>query len=484
MKYRGALPGAYELCVDQGMIPPGSTVLCAVSGGADSICLLHWLHHLRALHPFTLVAAHYDHGLRGAESRRDAAFVRSFLAQCCGPVRVHTPGGVRELPQVELIEEQGDVAAEARRRRQGVEETARDLRYAFLRRAAQQAGAELIATAHNANDNAETVLLDLARGCGLQGLTGIPPRRDGLIRPLLTTPRADIEAYLHGHGLPHVEDRSNADMQYARNRLRHQVLPVLTDLQPKFIEHVTLTTQRLAQDEAFLTGLARSALPPRTPVPDGLALDAAAIAAQPDALAVRMVRLALDELTRDGGQCSAAHLHAVTALCRGDDPSAACSLPGGVLARRVYGRLELVYHRPDPVFSPVPLPLPGEAELPFGRLTARPAVYAGQPQTPFSFYLSGAKTAPGLTVRPRLTGDALARPGRPRRTLKKLMIDEKIPRHLRGRLPVLDCGGQVAGAAGLGPDANVLPAQGEPCWHIQYTPHPEKGSHLHGRNGT
>ncbi|MBO5917872.1 MAG: tRNA lysidine(34) synthetase TilS, partial [Oscillospiraceae bacterium] len=217
------------------MIPEGGTVLCAVSGGADSVCLLHWLAGLRALRPFTLVAAHYNHNLRGEESDRDEAFVRSFLRQCC--------------PQVELIVGTGDVAGQARQGRQGIEETAREMRYAFLRQVAEQVGADVIATAHTADDNAETLLLNLTRGCGLRGLTGIPPCRDGLIRPLLTTHREQVEAYLRAFGLPHVEDSSNTDMHYTRNRMRHQVMPVLRDIQPRLLEHLSQTAHLLEQDE-------------------------------------------------------------------------------------------------------------------------------------------------------------------------------------------------------------------------------------------
>ena len=146
-----------------GLIPPGSHVLCAVSGGADSVCLLHALYHLRAELDFTLSAAHFDHQLRGEESRRDADFVAQFVALCCGPQRL--PDG-SQLPAVPLFSGSGDVSAQAAQMGIGTEEAARQMRYAFLHRAAQQAGATLIATAHTADDNGETILFHLARGTG------------------------------------------------------------------------------------------------------------------------------------------------------------------------------------------------------------------------------------------------------------------------------------------------------------------------------
>ena len=128
-----------KLIGERELIPPGSTVLCAVSGGADSICLLHALYQLRPRLGFSLAAAHYNHMLRGADADRDAAFVEQFLSLCCGPQRL-ADGGL--LPAVPLYSGSGDVAGEAERRGMGLEETAREMRYAFLRQAARQAGAE------------------------------------------------------------------------------------------------------------------------------------------------------------------------------------------------------------------------------------------------------------------------------------------------------------------------------------------------------
>ena len=240
------------LAMEYDMLPRGGRVLCAVSGGADSVYLLHRLWLLRDTLGFTLVAAHYNHCLRGAESDRDEAFVRDFAARWCGPQRIAGPEGEYTLPAVELAVGRGDVAGEAARQGRGLEETARDMRYAFLRQTAQRLGCDRIATAHTADDNAETLLLHLIRGTGLQGMAGIAPRRGDLVRPMLTTTRREVEDYLGLYRLPHVEDSSNADERFTRNRIRRQVMPLLEELNPGFVRRMADTTRYLRADNDFL----------------------------------------------------------------------------------------------------------------------------------------------------------------------------------------------------------------------------------------
>jgi len=462
------MPEAAALCRDHGLLPRGGHVLCAVSGGADSVCLLHWLNSLREEYEFTITAAHYNHRLRGEQSLRDEEFVRSFVSRCC--------------PGVELVVGCGEVAARAQQDGTGIEEAARNMRYAFLQETARQVGADVIATAHNAEDNAETLLLHLMRGSGLRGLTGILPRRDNIVRPFLTTRRSDIETYLQVYGLPHVEDSSNTDERFARNRVRRQLLPLMEQMQPQFVAHAGKTARLLAQDEQYLTEQARQELGEVEELPGGLCVRAAAIACAPPALAPRMVRLLLDGLKEDGGKCTAEHLLAVEALCQSDDPSAQVSLPDGLVARRVYDRLELVWAEPMQEWEEATLIVPGETILPWGTIIVLPGIYEGQGQGTFEFYLSRASVGDRLTVRPRRTGDRLARPSRTERMLKKILIDEKVPRHMRAVLPVLDCGGRVAGVAGLGPDRAFAPQEGEACWHIvcrPNSPQTQKGSCLY-----
>lgn len=447
---------------EQDLIPPGSTVLCAVSGGADSVAMLHILYRLRDRLGFALAAAHYDHKLRGAESDRDRQFVEQFVRLCCGEHR-RIDGTV--LPAVRLYLGSGDVAGQARLRGAGIEETARDMRYSFLRQAAKEAGADRIATAHTASDNVETILFHLARGSGLRGLGGILPRREEIVRPLLTVTRREVEDYLFHHCLPHMEDSSNQSDDYTRNRIRHQVLPVLEELSPGFLGRMADTAALLRADEACLTGLARELADQAVPERGGLSIEAKSIAAAPDPIASRALRLLLGRLWGGDQNCSAVHLNALLRLCRGDDPSGEVHLPHGTNARRAYETLLFVPRLGLIPLEEGPLPLPGTLNCGPWRVSCTQEDYRGQPQGPWDFWLD-REAVPAVRVRSRRAGDRLTPPGRLGKTVKKWMIEEKIPRFRREVLPVLDCGGQIAAVAGLGPDRAFTAREGRGAWHV------------------
>ena len=225
-----------ELIRKYAMLPAGSHVLCAVSGGADSMCLLHWLCELRGQLGIRLSAAHFEHGLRGDESRRDALFTE----EQCRHLGVFCAVG------------HGDAAAYAAEKKIGIEDAARTLRYRFLEQTAEELGCDRIATAHNLNDNAETVLMNLLRGSGTRGLAGIPPVRGRIVRPLLQTDREEIEAFLREKGIPHIEDSSNGSDAYLRNRIRHRLLPLLTEENPGVLRAIGRTAELLREDDACL----------------------------------------------------------------------------------------------------------------------------------------------------------------------------------------------------------------------------------------
>ena len=442
------------LTTEYDMLPRGETVLCAVSGGADSMCLLHLLSALAEEGGFRVEAAHYHHGMRGAAADADAAFVADWCR-------------ARGIP---CAVERGDVYGEAARLGLGVEETGRRLRYDFLRRTARARGCGRIATAHNADDNLETLLLRLARGAGLHGLAGIPPRRGEIVRPLLTTSRADIAAYLEAHHVPHVEDATNADEYYARNRIRRQVVPVLRQLNPRLTESAAETMGYLRADDDYLNAQAAAACRNARWAEDDLVIEARHIAGLPAAIAPRAVRRLL-EMMGDGGavNCSAAHLKAVVGLARGDDPSAVVHLPGGRLAQRVYRELLLTTRAaPPPPFAPVPLSLEGETRAGDWRVLCRPETCPPE-GAPGTLYLARETLEPPLVLRPRQTGDEISLPRRGgTKSLKKLFIDEKVPRRERERIPVLADGRGVAAVAGFGADRSRLARPGQDALALRF----------------
>lgn len=445
------LDNALALIDEYAMLPAGGTVLCAVSGGADSLCLLHFLRALAEERGFTLHAAHFDHRLRGEESTADAAFVEN---RC-------------EMWKIPFHLGSGDVAETARREGTGIEETARALRYAFLEEIAETIGADVIATAHNASDNVETVLLHLIRGAGLQGLTGIPPRRGHLVRPLLTTTREEIEAYLKERDLDWREDSSNADDAHARNYLRHQLLPRMEELNPRFLSGMERTIRLLRQDNDFLNAQAAQVAALGRWAEDDLVIEARHIASAPAAIAPRAVRTLLSMLGNGSTDYASTHLEAVVDLARGDDPSAMVFLPGGLMAQRVYGELLLTTRRDPQVLLPCPLELDGET-WPEGSLygcSCRRCVCPEEPE-PGVMYFSTFTGTPVL--RPRQTGDALKLPGRDTKTLKKRFIDQKIPRRDRERCPVLADEAGILAAAPFGPEESRLARPGQEAWAVTF----------------
>ena len=418
-------------------IPAGSAVLCALSGGADSMYLLSRLLEGAPAGGYTVRAAHYDHGLRPS-SGAEAEFVRRWCERLGVPLTVG----------------RGDVAAEAARRHTGIEETARDLRYAFLRRTAADTGCTLIATGHHAGDNAETVLMNLIRGCGLAGLAGIPAERDGLIRPMLTVTREEIRAYLAAHAIPHVEDESNGDPAYTRNRVRGELLPLLTELNPRAEEHINALSRRAAEDEELLTAMAEELLARCGYAPGGDSLCLTPMCGAPRPIALRALRVFLPG-------ARAVHLEAVLALCHVDSPSAAADIPGARVCRD-YDRL---LRLPGDTERHPPLPLAeGLTRWNGWVITCAPAV------CPQKAYVSREEfhLRPGrYLIRPRREGDRLQLGRRPCKTLKALMIEQRVPKYLRDTVPVLaEDGGTAAAAGGLGPHWESLARPNEPCLHI------------------
>ncbi len=402
-------------------IQPGDEIVCAVSGGADSVALLFALWLLREKLEISLSAAHFNHGLRGEESDRDAEFVRAF----CGQYDIPLHMGAERVTAGE----------------KGLEAAARDARYAFL-----QSLPGKIATAHTADDNAETVLMHMVRGTGLKGLGGIAPVRGNIIRPMLSVTRAEVLAFLEEYGLSHREDSSNHSDQFLRNRLRHHVMPLLRQENPRLAVGMSAMALRLREDEALLSRLAEEDAPLRVQT---------LMAMQP----AQRSRV-LDRFLKNSGvkEPQAQHIALVESLLRSENPSARANLPGGVTVRRCYGVLLAEPERDTP--ESVILPCPGEILLPQSgfRVVCEPAKEIKN--TPYDFTVDIQGT---LTVRARQPGDQLRLSGG-RKTLKKLFIDRKIPAHSRNQIPVLCDEKGIVGVCGIGADIDRV----APVWRLRF----------------
>lgn len=223
------------------MLSKGDSVIAAVSGGADSIALLHALGKLREKLGIILYACHINHNLRGEESLRDENFVRNFCATMDIPLTVFS------------IDVKSNVE-----KHESIEERARKMRYSCFEELCREKNAKL-ATAHTASDNAETVFINILRGTGTKGLSGIPPVRGNIIRPILRCTREDIEHYCEKNNLEYVTDSSNLSDDYTRNKLRHRLIPLLKEFNPSLFEAVSRMTSAVYDDNIYLEQAAAAA---------------------------------------------------------------------------------------------------------------------------------------------------------------------------------------------------------------------------------
>ena len=425
---------------EQRLFTPGDTVILALSGGTDSCVLLDILAGLTELSP-RLVVAHLNHQLRGAESDGDELFCRSLAERYGLPFRS------RSL----------DVAALARRQGLNLEDAGRRARMEFLDEVARRFRATAIALAHHADDQAETVLMRLVRGSGMTGLRGMsfrgPNKR---IRPLLNSSRGEIEAYLRARGLEHREDASNRDTAFLRNRIRHELLPLLKQYNPAIGERLVSTAALLADEDDLLEGItaemeARACHFSGTSVSCSLEQ----LAEESPALRRRLVRRLLAHLAGNGEHVTRRHIQALEELMDSPRPNATLNLPQGISAVREYGTLRLSRGLP---LDALPLeahelPGPGRYVLSDGSLlTLAPATAPPDPATlPATAALFDLGKAPfPWRVRAFNPGDRIAPRGMSgSKKVKELFMEHRIPRSQRGRIPLIFRGDELIWVCGL-----------------------------------
>lgn len=397
---------------EQALLSPGDKVIAAVSGGADSVAMLFALYLLRDELGITLEAAHFNHHLRGAESDRDEAFVTDFCGRYCIPLHLGS----------------GRIVSG----KKGLEAAARDARYAFLRSLPGK-----VATAHTADDNAETVLMRLIRGTGLKGLGAIAPVSGNVIRPMLTVTRDDVEAFLEEYALPHVEDSSNAEDDFLRNRIRHGILPLMRAENPRIGENLSAMALLLRQDEACL-----QAMIPEEQMPDVSRLKA---------MEPALRRRTLERFLKAQGVREPEQIHILQAeqLLYHWSPSASMQFPGGVTIGRQYDRLVRLECAPE--LPETRLSVPGEICIGGKRFVSEYAT--DLEERPDSVLVCPVGV---LIVRSRRSGDTMRLPGGTR-SLKKMYIDRKIPASQRTAVPVLADDRGVLAVFGIGTDIRFRP---------------------------
>jgi len=306
------------------MISEGDSVIVAVSGGPDSVCLLHLLNGLKDDLNIRVLVAHFDHGLRPAEDEHETAFVR----------------GLAESLKLPFQTAKGHLLA--KRTPGSREEVARNARYGFLERVRKKHKAQKIALGHNLNDQAETILMRLLRGSGPSGLTGIPPCRDGsIIRPLIEIERSEIEKYLKAKKLVSVTDSSNLRTDYLRNKIRLELMPLLEEQQPQLAHLLGQTAEILRDEDDYLDRIAEAWLKKEvTRNPDNtFQLSIASFMSLPVALRRRVTRNVIGKVKTDLRRISWDHIEAVQRLAHAEKPQAALTFPGRLSVKRTYDHL-------------------------------------------------------------------------------------------------------------------------------------------------
>jgi tRNA(Ile)-lysidine synthase len=406
------------------MLARQDRVMVALSGGPDSVATLAALVELAPRLGIAVSAAHVHHGLRGAEADRDAALAQSVAERLGVTFRLlRLPSGLA--------------------RGGNLEERARQARYAQLVAVAGEMQANRIATGHTCDDQAETVLMRLVRGCGPDGLVGILPVRDGglIVRPLLECTRAEVERFLAARGLPSCADSSNVDRRFLRNRIRHDVLPLLRELNPQI-------DRRLA-DLAKLTRQARA-----EPQPVTKQLSIADLGALPDGARSDLARRWLIAVRGDARRLTQRHVTAVVGLLRPGRPNRCIQVPGGTVLRE-YDRLRFESAaESEAVVGRQSLPPGAAVDLSDWRIEASPVQPIGAagklPGDLWSAALDADAIQTPLTVRAASPGDRVRPLGmRGRRKLSDIFIDRRVPRAIRSSCPVVTAGTEIVWVPGV-----------------------------------
>ncbi|MBI5304169.1 MAG: tRNA lysidine(34) synthetase TilS [Chloroflexi bacterium] len=462
------------------LIKPGDAVVVGVSGGADSLTLLDVLRQLRGEMRLTLRVAHLNHLLRGETADADADFVAQLAREWRLPATI----------------EAADVAQIAEERRMSIEEAARVTRYAFLTRVAQAAGAHVIAVAHHADDQVETILLRLLRGTGLMGLRGMEYSLDltestfeyrtpgyplRIVRPLLDVTRAEIETYCQERYLSPRTDETNFDTAIFRNRLRQEALPYLETFNPNLRQVLLRTAQQTADDYAYIQQQVREAYAQvASASEDAIMFDRDLWSALPISLQRGTLREAIFELRRSLKDIEWAHIENARCIALDKDTGAEATLPHNLVLVLGYNEFAI---RDTTKRSPIPdlpllhverldLPVAGTFDLPNTHwMVETELIDAVEVIDNWTALLDFEKCQGAVYLRCRRPGDRFQPAGMKgkTKTLNEFMINEKIPAVIRDRLPILVVNDHIGWVCGWRTDERVRAVyETKAVWRVRF----------------
>lgn len=434
-----------------GMLQQGDTVLVGLSGGPDSVTLLHLLCRVREKFGLALHAVYVNHNLRPDEVPGEI----SLCEETCLSLRVN------------FILKAADVSGYSRQHGMNKQEAARELRYLAFEEAAASAGASRIALAHNADDQAETIFMRLIRGAGPRGLAGIPPKRGRIIRPLITTPRASIEEFLENEKIPFVVDSSNLKDDYLRNRFRLSLMPELKKLNPNLLETLTATSSILQEEEGYFEILVTKTLMKliSRKTDRRIELFLSPLETLDTVLLRRVLRRAIDGTEGLRG-IGFLHIGEMIGLIKKGRPGDRIYLPKGIRVIKEYAVLTITSEEPVKIADY--LLRPGDEVAVAGAGAVLRASIEDQtgeepPGDPgdgkTSVLLDADLITFPLTIRARSRGDFFYPHGfGKRKKLQDYFVDEKVPRDERDRIPVLLSGGDIVWVAGYRSDDRFRPS--------------------------
>ncbi|NOZ25245.1 MAG: tRNA lysidine(34) synthetase TilS [Nitrospirae bacterium] len=429
---------------EHSMLKGGERVLVGLSGGPDSVSLLHILDELKGELGLTLLALYVDHGLRPEQTPKEIEF-------CAGVAeRLNVPFSVRSV----------DVKGLSVRERLGIQEAARELRYLAFEEHAYQTEADRVATGHNADDQAETLLMRLLRGAGPRGLAGIPPVRGMFIRPLIRTERSEIEKFLHDRGVGFIVDASNLKQDYLRNRLRKEVLPALGKFNPNLTATLCRTADILREENEYLETAVTKALMRliSRKTDESIELFLSPLEHMEKVILRRALMRAVGE-TRGLRGIGLEHIEEMISLIRRGTSGSRIYLPGGVRVIRDYSTLVITSAAPRKLSEYV-LKVPGETVLKEAGIvliasTLDSPTSTGDGRTEAVFDLE--RLSFPLKVRPRRAGDFFYPSGfGKRKKLQDYFVDEKVPRDLRDTVPLLLSGEEIIWVVGYRTDDRYI----------------------------